>query len=268
MKKRIGLIAGGTRYPLYFARAARERGVEIVAVGIREETEPELEKYAGTVHWVNLGELGRLFQIFQSEGVTEAVMAGKVTKSRLFDGKIVFDQELKSLLGEVEDRKDNSLLQAVARRLAAAGIRLIDSTTFLSELLPKAGVFSRREPDSREWEDVRFGERTSRQLAGLDVGMTVVVKDKTVLAVEAIEGTDETIRRGGRLGREGTVVVKIGRPRQDMRFDLPVAGTGTIRAMIEVKAAVLAFEAGRTLLIDREEMLSRADENGIAVVGI
>ncbi len=262
----IGLIAGNGRFPLLFARAAREIGHAVVAVALEGETDPELERWVDHLSWVRLGELNRLIDSFKQRGVTTAVMAGGVRKARMF-GDARPDLRAMKLLAKLALKRDDSMLRAIADELGSEGIEVVASTAFLAELTTPRGVLTRRRPTPEEEQDVERGWGIAKEIGRLDVGQCVVLKDRTVLAVEAIEGTDETIRRAGRLAGAGAVVIKVCKPNQDLRFDLPCAGPDTIGAMAEVGATVLALEAGASLTLERDEMLRRADAAGIAVLG-
>lgn len=265
--RKIGLIAGNGSFPIAFARAAREKGLTVVAVAHEGETLPELAQWADAVFWIKVGQLGKLIKIFQEQGVRDVLMAGGIRKTRLFSGGFP-DLRGAALLARLIAKKDDSLLRAVADELESEGITVRESTLYLDNLLAPAGVLSRRKPSSAEWKDIEFGWHMAKEIGRLDIGQTVVVKDQAVLAVEAIEGTDEAIRRGGALCREGAVVVKICKPQQDLRFDLPATGLRTIETMRSVKAACLAIEAGKTIMIDRESVLHEADAAGIAIIAL
>lgn len=266
MENRIGLIAGNGRFPLLFARAASRKGAEVVAIAINEETEKELEKYVNKIYWLGVGELERLFQILRQERLTSVVMAGQVKHKRVFDKNIKIDTEMQALLDNVKDKKTDSLIGAVAKRLEASGVKVLDSTTFLSDYLPGKGVLTKHTLDERILDDIEFGRGIAKSIAGLDIGQTVVVKDRAVLAVESIEGTDEAIKRGARYGKEGIVVIKVSKPDQDMRFDIPIIGPDTIKLLQQLKAACISIEAKKTLIIDKEETIKLANESGIGIV--
>ncbi len=264
----IGLIAGQGKFPILFAQAAKAKGEKVIALAIKEETPRQLEAFVDKIFWIGVGELKKLFEILEGEKIKRAVMAGKITKTRLFEQGISIDSETKTLLKGVKDRKDDSLLGALAESFKRIGVTLLDSTTYLSHLLPSPGVLTKTQPTSQQWEDIRFGQKTAKTVAGLDIGQTVVVKEKAILAIEAIEGTDEAIKRGGRLGKAGVVVVKVSKPHQDMRFDIPVVGLKTVESLLKAKAAILAIEAHKTLIIDRDKFIQRADRNKLSVVVI
>ena len=263
----IGLIAGNGRFPLLFAENARRLGYRVSAVALTGEADPALEKVVDRIHWIALGQLQRLIKAFKQDGVRQAVMVGSVKKTHLFSD-IRPDLRSLALLRRVSVRKDDTLLRAIAAELEDEGIRIRESTFGLDGLLVEEGTLTRRAPTKREWRDIEFGWEMAGTVGRLDIGQCVVVKDQVVVAVEAVEGTDEAVRRGGKLARSGAVVVKRFKPQQDRRFDLPAIGPGTIRAMADCGAAVLAIEAGRAVFLDREEAIAAADEAGIAVVGV
>ena len=267
LNRKIGLIAGNGRFPLIFAREAKRAGVEVVALAIKKETSPSLVNLVDRIHWVDVGQLGDLIEICKKEGITRAVMAGQVKHTRLFS-EVKLDARAMALLAGVKDKKANSLLGAVADELSREGIELIDSASYLAHLLPSPGILTRRKPTQKEWQDIEFGHKMAKEIAGLDIGQTVVVKDQAVLAVEGMEGTDRTIRRGGKLGKGDVVVVKVSKPQQDRRFDLPIVGERTIEVLKEAKAKVLAFSARSTILLDREKVVKSANKNGISLVAV
>lgn len=266
MVNRIGLLAGNGRFPIIFAESARKKGAEVIAIGINEETSKELEKFVNKIYWLGVGELEKLLGILKQENIRSVVMAGQVRHKLLFDDNIKIDKKMQLLLGALRNKKTDSIIGAVARLLEFKGVRVLSSITFLSDYLPQRGVLTSKLPDERTLKDIDFGRRIAKAIAGLDIGQSVVVKDKVVLAVESIEGTDESIRRAARYGKEGIVVIKVTKPRQDMRFDVPVVGPDTIRLLKEVKASCLSIEARKTLIIDKEETLKLADEAGISIV--
>jgi len=266
--KRIALLAGNGRFPVIFAKAAKKQNIEIIAIGINEETSKDLEKNVNKIYWIGVGELEKLFQILLQEKLTSCVMAGQVRHRLLFDKNIKLDKKMTELLGSVKDKKTDSLIGAVASRLELSGIKLLDSTTFLKDFLPEKGTLTKDSLDKRVLEDIEFGRTIAKSIASLDIGQTVVVKDKVILAVESIEGTDEAIKRGARYGKEGVVVVKVSKPNQDMRFDVPIIGPKTIELLKELKAACIAIEAQKTLIVDKKETIDLANESKIAVVAI
>ncbi len=263
----IGIIAGGGQFPCLFAREARRQGRRVVVVAHRGETTPAIAEAADALYWVHLGQLGKIVKYLRREAVREAVLLGTITKTRIFRD-IRPDLKALSLWRKLPAKQDDAILRAFADVLEGEGITVRESTLYLRDLLFPAGILGRHQPNEDEWQDIEFGWRMARAVGDLDIGQTVVVRDRTVLAVEAIEGTDAAIRRGGSLGRERVVVVKVKKPCQDFRFDLPAIGLTTIETMREVGGRVLAVEAGQALLFDRPAMVAAADDAGIAVVGI
>ena len=260
-----GLIAGNGDFPFLVLEGARSRGIEMAVIAIREEASPALERAAKRFHWISLGELSRGIELLHQEGVKHAVMAGQVKHNKIFSS-IRPDWRLAKLLLSLPAKNTDSLIGAVARVLEDEGIELVDSTTFLGPLLPAPGVLTRRAPDAEEAANIEYGRQVARQIAGLDLGQTVVVRDRACVAVEAMEGTDETIERAARIaGGQKLVVIKVSKPRQDMRFDVPVVGLKTIEVMRRSNATALAIDAGRTLLFDGEALIRAADDAGIAI---
>ncbi len=262
---RVGIIAGSGPLPILAAREAKASGHTVIVVAIREEADPRVEAEADRLHWVGVGQLGGLIRAFKEDGVREAVMVGQVRMGHLFS-RIRPDVRGALLYLRLKDRQGDSIMEAIAQELQGEGIALLDCTRFLTGVLVEQGVLSQRAPTAQERDDIRFGQEVARTVARLKIGQTVVVKNATVLAVEAIEGTDAAVRRGAELGKDGVVVVKVCRPDHDFRFDVPVIGLRTISVLREVGGAALAVEAKRTLFLDREEALALADESGIAVV--
>ena len=267
MPEKVGLIAGKGQFPLLFARAVRERGLGVVAVAFKGETDPALETLADECHWTHVGQLSRLIKAFKKAGVRQVVMAGGITRGRLFR-ELRPDLRALTLLLKVGTGHDDRILRSLAAELEKEGITVVSPLLYLDNMLAAAGRLSRRIPNQNELQDITYGFKIAKAVGRLDLGQCVVVRQQVVTALEAIEGTDETIRRGGRLAGKGAVVVKVCKPSQDLRFDLPAVGLGTIEAMGEVEAKVLAIEAGKTLIFDRAEMLALADKAGIAVWGV
>lgn len=273
---KLGLIAGNGRFPFLVLDAARAQGYDVVVAAIKEETFPEIDKHgAAAVHWLSLGELSKLVDTFHREGVTRAVMAGQVKHKQIFSS-IRPDWRLAKLLLSLTTRNTDSLLGAVAKVLADEGITLENSTALLEPLLVKAGVLSKRAPSESERKNIAYGREVARALGQYDIGQTVVIAETACVAVEAMEGTDATIERAGHimasldpgattLGRDLTVV-KIAKPKQDMRFDVPVVGVRTLEVMHTAGATCLALDAGKCLLIDGDAVMVAANESGIAVV--
>jgi DUF1009 family protein len=260
-----GLIAGNGRFPFLVLEGARSQGIEMTVIAVREEASPELEKNAKRLHWVSLGELSKAIELLHQEGVTRAVMAGQVKHNKIFSS-IRPDWKLAKLLFSLPRKNTDSLIGAVAHILEDEGIQLVDSTLFLKPLLPEAGVLTRRAPSEQEAADLEYGVGIARHIASMDIGQTVVIADRACVAAEAMEGTDETISRAARIsGGKPLVVVKVSKPGQDMRFDVPVVGLPTIEQMKSSGATALAVDAGRTLLFDREKLIDLANSYAIAV---
>jgi len=266
--KTLGIIAGNGKFPFLVAKDARRQGYRLAVCALFKEADTAIEKIADACCWVKVGELKKLVKFFKAEGVHEAIMAGKVEKVRLFQENVKPDFEMVKVLMKTRDFKDDSLLSGIAAYLHEQGIDLLDSTVFLKDSLPGAGVLGKKIPSKQMMEDIQFGYSVAKAVAGLDLGQTVVVKKKAVLAVEAIEGTDQAIRRGGELGAGRVVVVKVAKPDQDMRFDVPAVGLRTLKELIAARAEAFAFEAGKTIFLDQNEFIERANQKSIALVGI
>ncbi len=281
MANKLGLIAGNGRFPFLLLEAARAQGMTVIVAALKEETDPEMNARAaidaGTkVHWLSLGELSKLIQVFHAEGVTHAVMAGQVRHKQIFSA-LQPDWLLAKLLLNLRTRNTDMLLGAIAKVLGDEGVNLISSTAYLEPLLAKEGLFTRRPPSEEEAKDIAYGLKVAKAVAGLDIGQTVAIAAQACVAVEAMEGTDETIRRAGRLVgdagegsllRSALTIVKVAKPKQDMRFDVPVIGIATIAAMHEAGATCLCMEAGRTLLFTPGTVVAAADEAGIALMAV
>jgi DUF1009 family protein len=265
---RYGLIAGNGKFPFLVLEAARTQGIDMVVAAIKEETFPEIEQHAKTVHWMSLGQLGKLIKTFKAEGVNHAVMAGQVKHKQIFSS-IVPDLKMIQLLASLAVKNTDSLIGAVARVLEGEGIHLMDSTLFLKPLLPQPGVLTRRVPSDEEKRDLDYGYKLARELGRLDVGQSIAVTDGACVAVEAMEGTDALMERAAALVNGRPLrVVKLAKPNQDLRFDVPVIGLATIRLMARLKVSALAIEAGKTLMIDREELIREAEAQGITIVAV
>jgi hypothetical protein len=264
---KYGLIAGNGRFPILALDAARQLGHEVVAIAIQEEAWPEVERAAARTYWISLGQLSRLIEILKQESITEVILAGQVKHAKIFSS-IRPDWRLLKLVTLLREKNTDALIGGVVKILEEEGIRLLDSTTLLKPLMAAEGVMTRRKPNDDEERDIAYGRRIANTLAGLDVGQSVAVSERACVAVEAMEGTDAMLRRAASLvnGRRLTLV-KASRRRRSLLFDVPVTGLGTIDVMRETGATALAVDAGRTLLLDRDEMLARADEAGIAIVG-
>jgi DUF1009 family protein len=274
-----GLIAGNGRFPFMVVEGARRAGVSLSVAAIREETDPLIEKEVESFTWVGIGQLGKMIRFFKGEGVEKAIMAGQVKHVQIFSGAVPDARMLKMLL-KLPRRNTNSLIGAIADELASEGIDLIDSTYFLQDYLPAVGTITHRKASAAERADVDYGLEIAREMSRLDLGQTIVVRGKACVAIEAMEGTDATIRRAGELmrGREGRskikvtsgplTVLKLSKPDQDMRFDVPVVGVPTIESMLDAGATCLCVSAGKTLLFDRDEMKVLADKNKIAILAV
>ena len=266
-KKLLGLIAGNGKFPILFASKARAENFKVVAAAIKGDTSIFLRFFVDKIKWFRAGELKGLFSFLKQEGVEDVIMAGQVSPSNLFDKHLALDEEFKELFEAINDRKADTIFAAVADKLKEQGIELRDSTFLLKDCLAPYGTLTRRGPELRELDDIEFGKGIAKAMGGLDVGQTVVVKERAIVAIEAMEGTDAAILRGGRIARDGAVVVKMSKPEQDLRFDVPVIGEKTIRTMIRAKARCLAIEAGKTIIISREKVVALANDAGICIVG-
>lgn len=266
--EKIGLIAGNRKFPLLFSEAAKKKNYYIVAVAIKGDTSPKLKSLVDKIYWLGLDEFSRMFEIFKQEGIKKVVMAGQISPRRLFSKEIEKDEELKKLLATIKNKKADTIFGAIAQRLSESGLELLNSTVFIEEFLPQKGVLTSTEPDFSGWEDIYFALELAKAIAFLDIGQTVAVKDKAVVAVEALEGTDNLIRRAGRISRRGMTVVKVSKPNQDMRFDIPVVGLNTIKNMAKAGAKCLAIEADKTLFIDKETSIALADKKNISIVAV
>jgi UDP-2,3-diacylglucosamine hydrolase len=263
--ERYGLIAGNGQFPFLVLRAARRQGHELVVAAIKEEAFPELQSEAKTIHWLSIADLSGLIHWFKKEGVNRAMMAGQV-KHKIIFSSIRPDWRLLKLLTSLKHKNTDALIGGVAKVLSEEGIDLIDSTFFLKELVPQPGVLTRRKPNSEEKADIEYGRAIAKAIAGMDLGQCVVVRNCACIAIEAMEGTDAVIQRAGELSRGGRMtVIKVSKPNQDMRFDVPVVGRATIELMAGSNASALALDAGRTLLIDRDELLALANEKNITI---
>ena len=262
---KLGLIAGNGKFPFLVLEGAKRAGTSVAVAAIREETDPAIESLADRLTWVGIGQLGKMLRFFKNEGVDKAIMAGQVKHVQIFSRAIPDVRMLKMLL-RLPRRNTDALIGAVANELASEGIELIDSTFFLKDQLPQPGTLTRRAPDERERSDVEYGLEIARGIAGMDLGQTIVVRDRACVAIEAMEGTDAVIRRAGDLVRGRLTVVKIAKPDQDMRFDVPVVGVPTIESMKDSGATCICLTAGKTLMFDREAMVKLADKHKIAIL--
>lgn len=265
--ERLGLIAGNGRFPIIFADNARKLGYHVSAVAHEGETDPELANHVDRIHWIKIGQLNKLITAFKDDQVHQAVMLGGIKKTHVFT-TVRPDFRTLALAARLALWKDDDILRELAKELEKEGITICESTFGLEGILADEGPLTSRVPSEKEWEDIRYGWEVAHDIGRLDIGQCVVVKDRVVVAVEAVEGTDETIKRGGQLAKDGAVVVKRCKPQQDLRFDLPAVGPRTIEIMASVNASVLAVEAGRTIILDRDLTLKTAQSARIAVVGL
>ncbi len=263
----IGLIAGNGKLPVVFAKEAKKLNYSLVAVGFKGETAQELRNIVDRIYWVNLGEWNKIIKFFQKLNVKKALMLGLVKHTHIFEN-IKFDRKTKEIWNKLKDKRANTLLKTAVSILTNAGINVISPTTFLKFFFIPSGILTQSRPTKKEWQDIEFGYKIAKNLARLDIGQTVVVKDKSVLAVEAMEGTDKCILRAGKINENGIIVTKVARPKQDMRFDLPVIGLNTINVLKKVKARVLACESRKTILLDKEKLIQWANKNKLVIVGI
>lgn len=266
--KHIALIAGQGRLPLIFADEARKKGERVIGIGIKGISPEGLDLHVDKSYWGEITQTKRALEVLKLENIDHVVMTGKIPKAIIFDRGLKLNKEASEIFQNTVDSKDYTIIKAIAARFKREGIRILDPTSYFSNLLPQKGLLAKRPPTKEEWEDIRFGVKIAKRIAGMDIGQAVVVKKKSILAIEAIEGTDSAIRRAGELNGDGAVVVKVARPRQDMRFDIPTIGPETIDSLIDAKAKVLAIEAKKTLVVDKDEIVKKADAAGIAVVAI
>jgi len=262
------LIAGNGQFPFMVLESARQQNVDVIVAAIKEETAPEIESCGFPVHWLGIGQLGKLIRVFKDAGVRRALMAGQVKHIQIFSSSLP-DLTMIRMLASLKQKNTDALIGGIASILGEEGITLIDSTTFLKPHLVPEGTLTRRGLNPREQADLEYGREIAHRIASMDIGQTIVIRDKAVVAVEAMEGTDAVIRRAGELvGRRDLTVIKVSKPHQDMRFDVPIIGASTVRTMIESGATALVADAQRTLMLDRGELVGLADQNDIAVVGL
>jgi len=264
----IGLISGSGKFPFLFAKEARKKGYRVLSIAIKGNTNPRLKKFVDEIKWFKINGFRNMFDFLKEKGITNVIMAGQIKPRTLFHKDILQDEELRSLIVGLEDRRADSVLGAIANKISEAGMHLLDSTIFLEGYLPKKGTLTQEEPTEEIWNDINFGFQMAKEIARLDIGQVVAVKNKAVVAVESMEGTDVTILRAGKIASRGCVVVKVSKPNQDMRFDIPVVGLRTIKNLIKIKARCLAFEAQKTLFIDREKCIEKAKRNNLIVVAV
>lgn len=265
----LGLLAGIGHLPVDVAQSAKKLGYKVVAIAVVPETDPELPENADVFYTINVGKVGKILRTLKQNGVKNVTMIGKVTKEVLYKtGVVIPDLTTIKVLASLPDRKDDTIMNAIVKLIEDAGMHVMDQTVLVRPLLPEPGVLTKRKPTEQEWKDMQFGFRMAKELGRLDIGQTVVVKNQAVMALEAIEGTDACILRGGFLGKGGVIVAKTAKPAQDNRFDMPSVGTTTLTSMIHAGATGIVIEAGRTLLVDRKRTLAMADEKGITIVSM
>ncbi len=264
----IGVIAGNRKFPIEVCQAARAKGYSVVAIAIRGDTSLALKKFVDKIHWVSLAQFSHIFTLLKAEGVKKVIMAGQISPRRLFSNEVQRDPELKGLLAGIKDKRADTIFGEIVARFTVRGFEVMDSTAFIEDLLPRKGTLTRITPPFEVWDDVYFGFQIAKAIGQFDIGQTVAVKQKVVVAVEAFEGTDNLIRRAGRMTRGGMTVVKTAKPSQDMRFDIPVVGLNTVKTLIAARAACLAIEAGKTLFLDREASVRLAEKAGLAIVAV
>lgn len=265
---KLGILAGVGKLPVECARAAKQLGYEVYAVGLLPDSDPSIAQFCKDYQFISVAQLDAILNYLKTNQIEQVTMIGKVTKELLFNGAVVPDMRMLQLIMSLPDRRDDTIMMAFVRELTKAGIQTFDQTKLIRKLMPHRGTITKREPTEQERQDMEFGFRIAKELGRLDIGQTVVVKSRAVMALEAIEGTDACIERGGQLARGGAVVAKVSKPQQDNRFDVPTVGYRTVENMANVGATALAIEAGKTLLVEREQMIAFADDKGIAIVAM
>ncbi|MDD5173859.1 MAG: UDP-2,3-diacylglucosamine diphosphatase LpxI [Candidatus Omnitrophica bacterium] len=265
---RIGLVAGYGELPLIFARKAKERGDTVIALGLKGSTSEDLEKYVEKIYWFEWGDLKKALFIAVTQRLRRIALLGKIDKAILFKNSGKLDEESNKIIKSSGGKKDYNILKGVADLVKTAGIEIIDPTPYLEEMIPVKGILTKRVPTGEEELDIEYGRKIASELARFDIGQTIIVKDKTVIALEAVEGTDETIQRAGKLVDGGFTVVKMARPAQDARFDVPLIGPDTVKTIVQNKGKVLALEEKKTFLMDKEEVVKIADESGLSIIVI
>ncbi len=266
-EKILGLIAGNGKYPILFSRKAKANNFKVIAAAIKNDTSPFLRLSVDKIDWFKVGELKKLFAYFKENNVKKIIMAGQVNPNNLFASGLDLDEEFANIFKAIKDRKADTIFSAIAEKLKQNDMELIDSTFLLNDLLADKGTITKRAPSLEELADIEFGRNIAKTMGDIDVGQTVVVQKKAIVAIEAMEGTDKTILRGGKIAQSGAVVVKMSKPNQDLRFDVPVIGPKTIRTMVKANASCLAVEAKKTLIIDKDLCIRLANKAGICIVG-
>ena len=263
---RIGLVAGYGELPLIFAKKAKEKGDVVIALGLKGVTSQDLEKYVEKVYWFEWGDLKKALLLAVTQRLRKITLLGKIDKEILLKDTGKLDAEANKIIKASGGKKDYAVLKGIAKLIGAVGIEIIDPTPYLEELIPMKGILTKREPTKAELEDIDYGRKIASELARLDIGQTVIVKDKTIVAIEAAEGTDETINRAGQISGGGFTVVKMARPAQDARFDVPLVGPDTIKAIVQNKGSVLALEEKKTFLMDKDQAVRIADDSGLTII--
>jgi len=266
--ERLGILAGAGKLPVECARAATALGYEVYSVGLLADSDPAIAQFSKDYQFISVAQLDAILNYLREKQIQRVTMIGKVTKELLFNGAMQPDARMLQLIMSLPDRKDDTIMMAFVRELGKAGIQAFDQTALIRKLMPRRGTLTNREPTAQERQDMEFGFMIAKELGRLDIGQTVVVKNRAVMALEAIEGTDACIERGSLLAHGGAVVAKVSKPQQDNRFDVPTVGYHTVEQMSKFGAVALAIEAGKTLLVEREQMISFADANGITIVAM
>jgi DUF1009 family protein len=266
--KKIGLIAGNRRYPIILCQQAKDNGYSIVAIAIKKNTSWQIRYHASKVFWIDIFEFEKIFKIFSQESIRDVVMAGQINPYYLFNQKIMQNPNIKNFFKELQDKRAVTIFNFIAQKLTEGGFNVLDSRIFMKDFIPKRETLTNTQPDFELWQDIYFGWELAKRIAFLDIGQTVAVKNKAIVAVEALEGTDNLILRAGKLAGKGLVIVKVSRPNQDMRFDLPVVGLLTIKNLIKVKASCLAIEAEKTIFLDKDKAINLAQNKGLCIVAL
>ncbi len=266
-KRRIGLIAGSGRFPILWAKSARAKGIEVVCFAVKGNTTPAISRFVDKMYWFKVSQFSDLLKTISREGIRQMVMAGQINPFVLFDPRIFLDVEIKELLSKLKDRRADTVFTAIIHRIEKEGVEFIPSTSFMDDYIPRVGTLTEAGPEEDEWQDVYFGREIAKRMGDLDIGQTVVVKDRTVLAVEAFEGTNRCIMRAGFLS-PNAVVVKMSKPRQDLRFDVPVVGMRTVQVMALARINILAVESGKTIILDKDKFVRACNRLGIKVVAV
>ncbi|MCX7926749.1 MAG: UDP-2,3-diacylglucosamine diphosphatase LpxI [Candidatus Omnitrophica bacterium] len=266
--KKIGVIAGNRRFPIVLCEEAKKKKAQVFVAAIKKETSPSIKKFADRLLWFDLGDFQRMVDFFVSYSVKEVILAGQISPWRLFSKEVQTNPQLRQFLSNLKDWRANSIFQAIVNFLESKNLTVLPSTSFLEDYLPSKGVLTKNQPDEKLWQDINFGFEVAKKIATLDIGLSVGVKDKAIVAVEALEGTDNLILRAGKITRKGVIIVKVARPHQDMRFDIPVIGLKTILTLKKAKASGLAIEAEKTLILDLSQCIYLCNRLGIWLVAV